>query len=181
MSSAELLFCIDFSAKKHKDQRRSDPEETPYINHPVGVAHSLANEGHVEDLNVLKAAILHDTVEDTDTTIEEIEKVFGRHVASIVAEVTDNKNLPKQERKRLQVVNAPKKSREAKLVKLADKLYNLRDLDRVAPVGWTKERVQEYFQWSAKVVKGCRGTNSDLEKLLDELMRKHGVDPDLVE
>ena len=84
MSLGELLFCLDFAAKKHKDQRRSDPEETPYINHPIGVAHSLSHEGKVEDINVLKAAILHDTVEDTDTTIAEVEQVlilrFGQFV-----------------------------------------------------------------------------------------------------
>jgi len=181
MSLGELLFCLDFAAKKHKDQRRSDPEETPYINHPIGVAHSLSHEGKVEDINVLKAAILHDTVEDTDTTIAEVEQVFGKVVAGIVAEVTDDKDLPKAERKRLQVVNAPKKSREAKLVKLSDKLYNLRDLDRVTPKGWTKERIHEYFLWAAQVIKGCRGTNEHLEKLLDDLFRKHGVETEVLE
>lgn len=175
MSLGDLLFAIDFAAKKHKDQRRKDPDETPYINHPIGVAHSLAHEGKVEDINVLKAAILHDTVEDTDTTIEEVKEVFGPVVAGIVAEVTDEKGLKVAERKRLQVVNAPKKSREAKLVKLADKLYNLRDLDRVTPTGWTKERVEEYFLWAAQVIKGCRGTNELLEKQLDDLFEKHGV------
>jgi len=181
MSLSELLFAIDFSAKKHRDQRRKDPEKTPYINHPIGVAHSLAHEGKVEDINVLKAAILHDTVEDTDTTIEEVKEVFGATVAGIVAEVTDEKGLPTAERKRLQVVNASKKSREAKLVKLADKLYNLRDLDRVTPEGWTQQRVEEYFLWAAQVVKGCRGTNEALEKELDELFHKHGVKTDLLE
>jgi len=181
MSLTELIFCVDFAAKKHATQRRKDPEETPYINHPVGVAKSIADEGKVEDINVLKAAILHDTVEDTDTTIEEIEKVFGADVAGIVAEVTDDKSLPYAERKRAQVVNAPKKSREAKLVKLADKLYNLRDLDRVIPSGWTEERAKEYFRWSAQVVKGCRGTNEHLEKKLDELFEKHGVNTEVLE
>jgi len=181
MSLSELMLCVDFAAKKHKTQRRKDPEATPYINHPVGVAHSIANEGKVDDINVLKAALLHDTVEDTDTTIEEVAEVFGSVVAGIVAEVTDDKDLPAAERKRLQVVNAPKKSKEAKLVKLADKLYNLRDLERATPEGWTKERVEEYFRWSAQVVKGCRGTNEHLEKQLDLLFKKRGIDVESLE
>lgn len=98
-----LIRCINFSAIKHKDQRRLDSARTPYINHPVGVAAILTEEGGVTDQDVIMAAILHDTVEDTDTTIEEIESEFGRKIASIVAEVTDDKKLPKQERKRLQV------------------------------------------------------------------------------
>lgn len=134
------------------------------------MAHILTSEGNISELAVLQGALLHDTVEDTDTTIEEIEQHFG-----IVAEVTDDKNLPKMERKRLQVENAPKKSREAKLVKLADKLYNLRDLIRATPVDWTLERVQEYFVWASKVVEGLRGTNAALEEQLDLLFKQRGV------
>lgn len=127
------MKAADFAAKKHRDQRRKDPQQTPYINHPIGVANILINEGGVDDPIVLQAALLHDTVEDTETTLDEIEEHFGPKVRGIVAEVSDDKDLPKEERKRLQVVNAPHKSKEAKLVKLADKLYNLRDLHRVVP------------------------------------------------
>ncbi|XP_023275776.1 guanosine-3',5'-bis(diphosphate) 3'-pyrophosphohydrolase MESH1-like, partial [Seriola lalandi dorsalis] len=108
-----------------------------------GVARILSHEGGVTDIEVLQAALLHDTVEDTDTTPAELEAKFGPTVARIVEEVTDEKSLPKQERKRLQVEHAPHCSRQAKLVKLADKLYNLRDLNRCTPVGWTAQRVQE--------------------------------------
>ena len=118
---------------------------------------------------------MHDTVEDTETTIGEIEENFGDHVRSIVAEVTDDKSLPKAERKRLQVVNAPKKSREAKLVKLADKLYNLRDLDRVTPVGWSEARVTQYYEWAGQVVSGLKGTNEILEKKISEILAKKGI------
>lgn len=167
--------CVDFAAIKHRDQRRKDSEETPYINHPIGVANILANEGDVTDLDVLLAAILHDTVEDTDTSFEEIEEHFGADIKNIVMEVTDDKSLPKMERKRLQIEHAKTVSPKAKLVKLADKLYNLRDLQRCTPHGWTAERVSEYFIWAKKVVDNLRGTNSKLERLLDDIFRKQGL------
>ncbi|MEQ2189330.1 Guanosine-3',5'-bis(diphosphate) 3'-pyrophosphohydrolase MESH1 [Goodea atripinnis] len=123
----------------------------------------------------MQAALLHDTVEDTDTTSEELEAKFGPIVAHIVQEVTDDKRLPKQERKRLQVEHAPHCSQQAKLVKLADKLYNLRDLNACVPVGWSAERVQEYFVWAAEVVKGLKGTNLALEEKLEELFKRRGL------
>lgn len=131
---------MNFAAIKHRDQRRHDSIETPYINHPVGVAYILTSKGNVTDLDVLMAAILHDTVEDTNTTFDEIENAFGTKIKNIVAEVTDDKSLPKMERKRLQIEHALTVSREAKLVKLADKLYNLRDLQKELPKGWTEVR-----------------------------------------
>lgn len=118
---------------------------------------------------------MHDTIEDTDTTFEEIEQEFGPKIRSIVEEVTDDKSLPKQERKLLQIEHAPTSSHEAKLVKLADKLYNLRDLERATPRKWTPYRVQEYFAWSKKVVDGLRGTNQSMEDSLDELFKKRNV------
>ncbi|OZJ04517.1 hypothetical protein BZG36_02242 [Bifiguratus adelaidae] len=170
----ELLTTIDFAARKHINQRRKDPQQSPYIVHPIGVAKLLADAG-VTKLETLQAAILHDTVEDTETTLEELQKVFGRRVRDIVEECTDDKRLPKAERKRLQVVNSPHKSLEAKQVKLADKLYNLRDLTSATPVGWSKERVQEYFEWAKQVVDGIRGTNDVLEAQLDELFKARGL------
>ncbi|CAG12472.1 unnamed protein product, partial [Tetraodon nigroviridis] len=170
-----LLETVNFAAEKHRNQRRKDIEQTPYINHPIGVARILSHEGGVTDIEVLQAALLHDTIEDTDTTPAELQATFGPVVARIVQEVTDDKSLPKQERKRRQVEHAPHCSPQAKLVKLADKLYNLRDLNRCIPVGWTAERVQEYFLWACDVVKGLRGTNSVLEEKLDELFKQRGV------
>lgn len=150
LSKEELLSsvikCASFAAEKHRNQRRKDVEQTPYINHPLGVANILIQEGNVFEPTVILAAILHDTVEDTDTTFAEIEKEFGHRVCQVVREVTDDKTLPKAERKRLQIEHAPNISREAKLVKLADKLYNLRDLEKCVPIGWTSERVKEYFK-----------------------------------
>ncbi|NWT56944.1 MESH1 pyrophosphohydrolase, partial [Erythrocercus mccallii] len=146
---ARLLEAVDFAARKHKDQRRKDPEGTPYINHPI--------------------------VEDTDTTFSEIEECFGAEVRRVVEEVTDDKTLPKMERKRLQIEHAPVCSRRAKLVKLADKLHNLRDLNRCTPQGWSTERVQEYFRWAARVVSGLRGTSAALEGALQRLFEERGV------
>ncbi|KAM9422445.1 guanosine-3',5'-bis(diphosphate) 3'-pyrophosphohydrolase MESH1-like isoform 6-T6 [Salvelinus alpinus] len=131
--SVILLETVNFAAEKHRNQRRKDAEQTPYINHPIGVARILSHEGGITDIEVLQAALLHDTVEDTDTSIGELQAIFGQTVARIVQEVTDNKALPKQERKRQQVEHAPHSSHQAKLVKLADKLYNLRDLNRCTP------------------------------------------------
>lgn len=163
--------CVNFAAIKHRDQRRSDEEKTPYINHPIGVANILAAEGDVTDLEVLMAAILHDTVEDTATTLQEIEENFGVEIRKIVADVTDDRSLPKQERKRLQIEHAKHCSPKAKLVKLADKLYNLRDLQRSVPEGWTRERRDDYYVWAKKVVDNLRGTNDKLENELDEIFR----------
>ncbi|XP_053320705.1 guanosine-3',5'-bis(diphosphate) 3'-pyrophosphohydrolase MESH1 isoform X1 [Spea bombifrons] len=177
---ALILEATDFAAEKHRQQRRKDVDKTPYINHPIGVARILSREAGITDTAVLQAALLHDTVEDTDTTFLEIEERFGLEVRRIVEEVTDDKTLPKMERKRQQIEHAPHCSYKAKLVKLADKLYNLRDLNRSTPEGWTKERVQEYFQWASEVVKGLRGTNAVLEKSLHQLFMDRGIAVDTV-
>src|SRR5215216_3011423 len=118
---ALLLKALAFAAHKHRDQRRKDAEASPYINHPIALADVLVNEGGVTDIDVLCAALLHDTVEDTATTHEELVDVFGSRIARVVAEVTDDKNLAKADRKRLQIEHAATLSAEAKLVKLADK------------------------------------------------------------
>lgn len=166
---------IDFAAIKHRDQRRLDAQKSPYINHPIGVASILANEGDVTDTETLIAAVLHDTVEDTDTTLEEIEEIFGAAIRNIVAEVTDDKSLEKSVRKQLQIEHAKTASPKAKLVKLADKLYNLRDLRRNTPEGWTQQRSDDYFVWAKKVVDNLRGSNKKLEAELDEVFRQQGL------
>ncbi|KAJ7416762.1 Guanosine-3',5'-bis(diphosphate) 3'-pyrophosphohydrolase MESH1 [Willisornis vidua] len=172
---ARLLEAADFAARKHKEQRRKDPEGTPYINHPIGVARILAHEAGVTDVVVLQAALLHDTVEDTDTTFSELELRFGPEVRRVVQEVTDDKALPQAERKRLQVERARGCSARARLVLLADKLHNLRDLNRCTPRGWSAERVQEYFRWAARVVWALRGTSARLEGALQRLFEERGV------
>jgi guanosine-3',5'-bis(diphosphate) 3'-pyrophosphohydrolase len=163
-----LLERTRFAAEKHRSQRRNDAEASPYINHPIAVAELLASVG-VKDLRVLQAALLHDTVEDTDTSLEEREERLGEIVASIVREVTDDKSLPKAERKRLQVQHAAGLSREAKLVKLADKICNLRDILASPPAKWSLARRRKYFDWAKRVVDELRGTapEPELEVLFD--------------
>ena len=164
-----ILDALQFAAHKHRDQRRKDLEASPYINHPIALANVLWGEGGVHDPVVIEAALLHDTIEDTETTPAELRKRFGRKVASIVGEVTDDKALPKAERKRLQVEHAPHISREAKLVKLADKISNLRDMAASAPKTWPKSRVREYFDWAKRVVDALRGVHPRLERIFDEV------------
>ena len=166
-----LLFkALQFSADKHRDQRRKGEDATPYINHPIEVAMTLWNIGKVYDIPTLAAALLHDTIEDTETTSEEIEQLFGSDVLSIVLEVTDDKSLPKLERKRLQIINAPHKSIQAKQLKLADKACNIRDIIHAPPKDWSRQRCQEYVLWSEKVVAGLRGINPPLEAYYDKFL-----------
>ena len=167
-----LLKAIAFAADKHRDQRRKDAAASPYINHPIALANVLANEGGIDDEAVLVAAILHDTIEDTDTTADELHRLFGKRITDIVLEVTDDKALEKAERKRLQVEHAPHISRRAKLVKLADKICNLRDITLSPPARWPLKRKQAYFDWAKAVVDGLRGVHPRLERAFDEAFSK---------
>lgn len=162
-----LIEAVAFAAEKHRDQRRKDVAASPYINHPIALAHVLANEGGVTNLTALCAAVLHDTVEDTDTTEQELIERFGSDIASVVMEVTDDKSLDKARRKALQVEHAPHLSYAARLVKLADKISNLRDILASPPADWPVERKEAYFDWAAKVVAGLRGTHPGLEAIFE--------------
>ncbi len=164
----ELIRAMHFAADKHRMQRRKDIEASPYINHPIAVAHLLAGEGGVADLITLQAALLHDTIEDTQTSHEELTQHFGRQVADVVLELTDDKSIPdRAERKRLQLVNAPKKSARAAMVKLADKTCNLRDIRATPPASWSAERKQEYFDWARQVVDALPAVSSPLLAAFD--------------
>ncbi len=162
-----ILRAASFAAHKHSAQRRKDAAASPYINHPLALARVLAEEGGIEDPVVLAAALLHDTVEDTDTTHEELVEVFGSEVATVVAEVTDDRSLPKPERKRQQILHAAHASPAAKLVKLADKICNLRDLGEHPPHDWPVTRRQEYYDWAREVIEGVRGVHPKLEDAFD--------------
>jgi len=162
-----LLRALAFAAHKHRAQRRKDKEASPYINHPIALADVLANEGGVDDAATLAAAVLHDTIEDTETTYLELREHFGREIADVVMEVTDDKSLPKAERKERQVRHAPQLSHRAQLVKLADKICNLRDIISSPPASWPLERKQEYFEWARRVIDGVRGAHPRLEQLFD--------------
>lgn len=173
--AAELLDAVMFAADRHKNQRRKDAEASPYINHPIALAHLLATTGGVHDINVLRAAILHDTVEDTETTYAELLDRFGVTVANIVQEVTDDKALPKQRRKELQAEHAPHKSKEAALVKLADKICNLRDIASTPPADWSLARRQEYFDWAKRVVDGLPTVSASLRQAFSEAYARRPV------
>ena len=167
MNLINFLSALQFAAEKHKNQKRKDAEASPYINHPIAVTMVLADEGGVTDESLLIAAILHDTVEDTATTSEEIELKFGADVAGLVGEVTDDKKLPKEQRKELQIRNAPHKSPRAKQLKIADKICNIRDIVNSPPADWSVARKRGYLEWTNHVVQGCRGVNDPLEKVFD--------------
>ncbi len=166
-SLAVLISATAFAAEKHRNQRRNGAEASPYINHPIALASVLVNEAGVGDVSIVAAALLHDTIEDTSTTAEELLEVFGEAIAGLVLEVTDDKSLLKDDRKRLQIEHAPDLSPGAKLVKFADKICNLRDVRRTPPTDWSLERRREYFDWAKCVVDGLRGVHSRLEQLFD--------------
>ena len=168
----KLLNAATFAAQKHRRQKRKGINGEPYINHPLEVASILASVGKVEDTDVLIAAILHDTVEDTNTTKEEISEMFGDNIAEMVLEVTDDKTLPKAERKQKQIEHAPHLSVGAKQIKLADKTNNIGDILNNPPENWSDERRADYVEWGKKVVAGLRGVNEDLEKNFDNLIAK---------
>lgn len=166
----ELLNAIAFAAEKLRDERRKDAQASPYINHPLQVVDALASEGGVSDLKTLMAAVLHDTVEDTDTTFEELVERFGAKVARVVKELTDEKMLSKVQRKREQVERAPQLSKRAALVRLADKTCNLRDIATRPPKDWPVKRRQAYFEWAKDVVDGLPHVNKKLRKAFDAAM-----------
>lgn len=167
-----LLAAIAFAADKHRDQRRKDAAASPYINHPIALANVLANEAEIDDERVLIAAVLHDTLEDTETTVQELVRNFGQEIAEIVVEVSDDKALPKAARKQQQIDHAPHISRRAKLVKLADKICNLRDIAHFPPHDWSLQRCQEYFEWAKAVIDQLRGVHPALEHVFDQAYRE---------
>jgi len=162
-----LLTALHFAADKHRDQRRKSREACPYINHPIEVAEILSRVGGVTDLATLQAAILHDTIEDTQTTAEELEGRFGAEVRRLVEEVSDDQSLPKAERKRLQIECAPDLSPKAKLIKIADKISNVRDVTHSPPAHWSHQRRCDYLDWAEEVVVGLRGSNLAVDALFD--------------
>lgn len=165
-----ILRSLRFAAEKHQFQKRKDERGLPYINHPIQVAETLWSIGRVRDCAVLAGALLHDTVEDTATTLEELSTEFGAAVAELVAQVSDDKTLPKEERKRLQIVHSPHISPGAQQIKLADKICNVHDLLHNAPAGWPTTRKRAYLDWSEAVVAGLRGCNPALEAHYDALL-----------
>lgn len=163
-----LIEALALAATQHSGQRRKDFAATPYINHPIALVHVLVSEGAVLDPLVLQAALLHDVLEDTDTSAATLRQRFGARLADVVLELTDDKTLPKPQRKRLQIERASTLSPAARLVRLADKICNLRDLAHSPPMDWSAARIDAYVEWSRAVVENIRGTHAVLERLFDE-------------
>ncbi len=163
----DLTDAYHFAAARHVGQRRKGEAAEPYINHLTEVADLVARGTGGADIELIIAAVLHDTVEDTHTTQAELTERFGSTVSALVAEVTDDKALPKAERKRLQVEHALHASNGARIIKLADKTSNLRSLGASPPTDWPVQRRQEYVAWAREVVANCRGANSWLEVQFD--------------
>jgi guanosine-3',5'-bis(diphosphate) 3'-pyrophosphohydrolase len=172
VSTELILKAAAFAAHKHRDQRRKDPEASPYINHPISVAQVIAEVGGVDDPDVLAGALLHDTLEDTETTPEELEEAFGAKIRAIVESVTDDNDLPKQRRKDLQIEHAATLSPEAALVKLGDKISNVQDVTDSSPQGWSTERRIEYVEWATEVVRNCPKVNPALESHFEALAKR---------
>jgi guanosine-3',5'-bis(diphosphate) 3'-pyrophosphohydrolase len=145
-------------------------EASPYVNHVIRVALLLARIGGVRDVELLQAAILHDTIEDTRTTPDELEQRFGARVRALVEEVTDDKRLPRADRKRLQIEHAPTLSAGARQIKVADKIANVQDVAHAPPRDWSVERRVAYLDWAEAVVRGCRGTNPALDHYWNEVV-----------
>lgn len=162
MNQLLLLQAIAFASQKHRTQRRKDGK-TPYINHPVHVSLILAEIGGIQDTEILVAALLHDTVEDTDTTFDEIEAHFGVRVRSLVEEVTDDPGLSPEAQKRCQVESASSLSLGATLIRLGDKTSNVTDLYEAPAKNWTVERRQKYLVWAETMISQCCSVNQLLE------------------
>ena len=167
-----LLKALKFAAKKHQGQRRKGEAAVPYVNHLIDVTCLLWDIGQVRDIETLAAALLHDTLEDTDTSPEELEREFGAVVRALVEEVTDDKRLPKDVRKRLQIQRAAHASRSARHIKLADKISNVRDITVAPPEDWPLDRRKDYVRWAEDVIQEVRGTNAALERHFDEIARQ---------
>jgi guanosine-3',5'-bis(diphosphate) 3'-pyrophosphohydrolase len=170
VTHALILRAADFAARQHRDQRRKGVRRWPYINHPLRVACLLVEVGDVDDPEILAAALLHDTVEDTGTLPEELARCFGERVRDLVLEVSDDKGLSWSERKRAQIEHAPRLSGAAVLIKLADKTANIRDIIDSPPEGWSVERRQRYLEWAQAVIEGCAPANEALEQLFDDTL-----------
>jgi guanosine-3',5'-bis(diphosphate) 3'-pyrophosphohydrolase len=171
----EILKAAHFAASRHSDQRRKGAAAEPYVNHLLEVAELVSGALGAPDTNLVIAALLHDTIEDVDVTRDELVRIFGADVAGLVGEVTDDKSLPKAERKRLQIVNAPKKSVRAQVIKLADKISNLRAMLSSPPADWSVARRREYFEWAKQVVDALSAPNPLLKAEFERLYRQVGT------
>ena len=167
-----ILFAAHYAAEKHAQQRRKGAAGEPYVNHLLEVSHLVSTSLSSPDTNLVIASLLHDVIEDADVTEEELAQKFGSDVADLVAEVTDDKSLPKAERKRLQIEHAPTLSGRAQTIKLADKISNLRSILTSPPTNWDSPRKREYFDWAKRVVDGLTAPNPILKDEFEKTFRR---------
>ena len=172
MTHTLILKAAHFAAQKHRDQRRKDKHASPYIIHPISVALAIAQIGGVDDPEILAAALLHDTLEDTKTEPEDLEAEFGKKVCEYVLDVTDDKTLPKDERKSRQIEHAKKISKGAALIKLGDKISNVTDVINNPPEDWDINRRKEYLDWAEKVINNCPKVNDRMENKFQEIIQQ---------
>ncbi len=165
---ARLSHAAHWAARAHKDQQRKGIDAEPYVNHLLEVAELVAHADEPGAIEVVIAALLHDTVEDVGVTEAQLVAEFGPRVAELVMYVTDDKTLSKDRRKAAQIEHAPGLPHDAKLIKLADKTSNLRALVRTPPVGWTEARLLDYVDWAAAVVEACGPVDPGLERVFWE-------------
>ena len=170
MNEILVLKAARFAALKHRDQLRKGSDELPYVVHLISTALLIAQVGGINDPEVLAAALLHDTIEDTETTADDLTAAFGEKVCRLVEEVSDDKSLEKAVRKRLQIEHAPELSPASVLIKLADKISNVMDLTNSPPVNWDLEQRKEYIDWAEAVINNCPKVNSSLEKHFAEVV-----------
>jgi (p)ppGpp synthase/HD superfamily hydrolase len=171
-TTQRILAAANFAARKHANQRRKGDAAEPYINHLIEVAELVSSVVSETATDLVVAALLHDTIEDAGVTKEELMELFGPNVAQLVIEVTDDKSLPKQERKQLQIENAPRRSAGAQMIQLADKISNLRSLASSPPVDWNEHRKAEYVSWAKRVVNGFSAPNPVLKAELDKAVSR---------
>jgi GTP diphosphokinase / guanosine-3',5'-bis(diphosphate) 3'-diphosphatase len=158
-----VLRAADAAARWHVHHQRKGAAATPYINHLLEVATLVATATEGKDPDLVIAALLHDSIEDQEVPREIIAGTFGEEVAKLVEEVIDDKSLDKQERKRLQV----EKSDRAKILKLADKISNLRDIAANPPCRWSVKRRLNYVRWAREVADELKGVSPRLEDEFD--------------
>ena len=166
-----ITRALRFAAERHSTQRRKGQAKEPYINHLAEVAELVAKATDGKDTNLVVAALLHDTIEDTKTVPEELVAEFNSDIAQLVREVTDDKSLSKQDRKKLQIAKASQKTPRPKLLKLAEKTSNLRSIAHSPPENWDTARKQEYINWATQVVAGLKGVNTWLEARFDKALK----------
>ena len=172
MTHTLILKATHFAAQKHREQRRRDEYASPYIIHPISVALAIAQIGRVDDPEILAASLLHDTLEDTKTEPEDLEAEFGRKVCEYVLDVSDDKTLPKDERKRRQIEHAKKISKGAALIKLGDKISNVTDVTNNPPADWDVNRRKQYLDWAEKVIENCPKVNDRMENTFQGIIKQ---------